>query len=163
MEKAVQTVKNIISKSLESGTDPYLGLLAYRSTPLDNQKSPAELLMARTLRTDLPVLETQLEVKNSEQVVDWKIQKKQKQIFYHNKKAKPLEPLQTGQVVRVYNMKKQNWGDKVIVKEMVAPRSYIIETAEGVRYRRNRKQLLKIGKLPNESNFDKLMNKELNS
>ena len=28
VEKAVQTVKNIISKSIESGTDPYLGLLA---------------------------------------------------------------------------------------------------------------------------------------
>ena len=45
VEKAVQTVKNIITKSIESGTDPCLGLLAYRSTPIDNHKSPAELLM----------------------------------------------------------------------------------------------------------------------
>ncbi len=63
-EKTVQTVKNIISKSMESGTDPYLGLLACRTTPLGNNQSPAELLMGRTLKTELPVVQTQLEVKN---------------------------------------------------------------------------------------------------
>ena len=50
VKKAVQTVKNIIGKSIKSGTDPYLGLLAYRSTPIDSHKSPAELFMGEHLK-----------------------------------------------------------------------------------------------------------------
>ena len=46
-KRAVQTVKNLITKA----SDPYLSLLAYRATPLQNGYSPAELLMGRRLRT----------------------------------------------------------------------------------------------------------------
>ena len=105
VEKAVQTVKNIISKSIESGTDPYLGLLAYRSTPLDNHKSPAELLMGRTLKTDLPVVENQLNVKDSKAVVAWKTKKKEIQKAYHDREAKPLPPLKQGEMVRIYDQR----------------------------------------------------------
>ena len=42
-ERAVRTVKNILTKR----DDPYLGLLAYRTTPLENSYSPAELLMGQ--------------------------------------------------------------------------------------------------------------------
>ena len=76
VEKAVQTVKNIITKSTESGTGPFLGLLAYRSTPIDNQKTPAGLLMGRKLKTDLPIVDNQLKVKDSKAVVAWKMKKK---------------------------------------------------------------------------------------
>ncbi|KAF6034356.1 hypothetical protein EB796_007337 [Bugula neritina] len=51
-ERAVQTIKNILKK----GQDPYLGLMAYRSSPLENGVSPAELLMGRKLRTTVPSL-----------------------------------------------------------------------------------------------------------
>ncbi|CAB3980369.1 dynein heavy chain axonemal [Paramuricea clavata] len=114
VEKAVQTVKNIINKSIESGTDPYLGLLAYRSTPLDKHKSPAELLMGRTLETDLPVVDNQLNVKDSKAVVAWKTKKKEIQKSYHDREAKPFPPLKQ------------------------------VETKDKVQYRRNRKQLRKI-------------------
>ena len=76
VEKAVHTVKNIITKLPESGTDPFLGLLAYRSTPVDNQKTPAELLMGRKLKTDLPIVDNQLKVKDSKAVGAWKMKKK---------------------------------------------------------------------------------------
>jgi hypothetical protein len=51
-ERAVQTVKNIMKKE----GDPYMGLMAYRSSPLENGLSPAELLMGRRLRTTVPSL-----------------------------------------------------------------------------------------------------------
>ncbi|KAG1649800.1 putative phosphoenolpyruvate synthase [Nymphon striatum] len=51
-ERAVQTVKNIFKKE----SDPYLALLAYRSSPLANGKSPAELLFNRKLRTSIPCI-----------------------------------------------------------------------------------------------------------
>ena len=44
-ERAVQTVKNLLKKA----NDPYLALLAYRSTPLEIGYSPSELLMCRKL------------------------------------------------------------------------------------------------------------------
>ena len=36
------------------GDEPYLALLAYRSTPLSKGYLPAELLMYRKLRTNMP-------------------------------------------------------------------------------------------------------------
>ena len=52
-ERTVRTIKTMLKKS----SDPYLALLSYRSTPLPwCQLSPAQLLMGRTLRTDVPQL-----------------------------------------------------------------------------------------------------------
>ena len=50
-ERAVKTVKQL----LEKNSDPYLAMLAYRSTPLENGYSPVEQLMGRKLRTTLPM------------------------------------------------------------------------------------------------------------
>jgi hypothetical protein len=55
-EHMVQTVKGILKKCDEDGTDPYLGLLSYRSSPVIHRlKSPSELLNSRKLRTTLPM------------------------------------------------------------------------------------------------------------
>ena len=51
----MKTVKNL----LEKGDDPYIALMAYRSTPLENG-SPSELLMGRKLRTTIPMITEQL-------------------------------------------------------------------------------------------------------
>ncbi|KAJ8886878.1 hypothetical protein PR048_013090 [Dryococelus australis] len=54
-ESAVKVAKNILSKS----TDPNLGLLVYRATPLESGLLPAELLFGSALRTTLPVINLQ--------------------------------------------------------------------------------------------------------
>ena len=59
-EKAVQTVKRILKKT----SDPYIGLLEYRNTPVTGMTySPAQLLMSRATGTKFPVSEELLEPK----------------------------------------------------------------------------------------------------
>ena len=41
IEKAVQTVKSLLTKAKQDHRDPYLGLLEYRNTPIDDVGSPA--------------------------------------------------------------------------------------------------------------------------
>ena len=53
-EKAVQTVKMLLTKAKADGKDPYLSLLEYRNTPIDDVGSPAQLLMSRRLQSILP-------------------------------------------------------------------------------------------------------------
>ena len=58
-ERGMQTVKSLLKKADQD--DPYLALLAYRSTPLSvSGYSPAELLMNRKPRTTLPILSENL-------------------------------------------------------------------------------------------------------
>ena len=49
-EKAVQTAISLLKKL----SDPFLALWSYRTTPLNNGMSPAQLLMGRQLRSTVP-------------------------------------------------------------------------------------------------------------
>ena len=47
VEKTVQTAKKLMSKALEDKSDPYLAILEYQNTPIDDSHhSPAKLLMS---------------------------------------------------------------------------------------------------------------------
>ncbi|GFW06537.1 uncharacterized protein K02A2.6 [Trichonephila clavipes] len=54
IERAVQTVKNSLTKAAKERKDLYVVLLDYRIQPAKDMPSPAELLMGRKLRTFLP-------------------------------------------------------------------------------------------------------------
>jgi len=57
VERTIQTLKRFIKES----KDPYMALLAYRSTPFPWCKlSPSELLMERCLCSNIPILKEQL-------------------------------------------------------------------------------------------------------
>ena len=54
-ESAVKIVKGLLTCAKCSGQDPYLALLAYRSTPVDSHlRSPAEMLYQYALHTTVP-------------------------------------------------------------------------------------------------------------
>lgn len=63
VENSVKTVKKLMYKAADSGTDFYRSLLVYRTTPLECGMSPAQLLMGRLLRSNLPIPENLLKTK----------------------------------------------------------------------------------------------------
>ena len=74
-----------------------------------------------------------------------------------------LPPLAEGQVIRIRDAKDTQWAKKGVVIQQVAPRSYEIETEDGVRYRRNRKDILKsnetvLPKIDSDQLFDQYQN-----
>ncbi|XP_049886444.1 uncharacterized protein LOC126380910 [Pectinophora gossypiella] len=142
-ERAVQTIKNILKKSLDSGTDFYLDLLSYRNTPRDNLNSPAQLLMGRRLNCKLPVHPDLLKRNycNDEKQYNTLLEKQRKVKMYYDKHSKPLPELDVGDDVIMIEKNKRMRG-KVIAKAST-PRSYIIKNKKGIMYRRNRQHLIK--------------------
>ena len=54
-ESAIKIVKGLLTRAKFSAQDPYLALLAFRSTPVDaHLRSPAEMLYQCAIRTTVP-------------------------------------------------------------------------------------------------------------
>eukprot|EP00731_Ephydatia_muelleri_P036364 Em0242g3a len=97
-EKFVQTVKRLLNKAKADHQDPYLSILEYRNTPIDNVGSPAQLLMSRRLRTCIPTVSNRLkpEVVNFKSAQAQMQQQKMQQKYYHDRGSKELPPLMKG-------------------------------------------------------------------
>ena len=134
-ERAVGTLK----MSLKKQDDPYLALLSYRSTPLRNGFSPAELLMSRKLRTTIPIIPAELKPKvpdlaslaereegNNETI---------KESFDTRHQARLLSQLPAG--TRVWIPDQKQFGSVI---SPASPRSYIVETPTR-KVRHNRRSL----------------------
>ena len=63
VEKAVQTVKSLLTKVKQDSRDPYLALLEYRNTPIEDVGSPAQILTSRRLRSIIPTSDALLKPK----------------------------------------------------------------------------------------------------
>ena len=89
-----------MEKAEESGSDPHLAMLIYRSTPIrPGQLSPAELLTQRKYRALLPI--HQYLHPNLERSREAQIAQKQTQADYYNQRGKQLQDLKQYQNVRV--------------------------------------------------------------
>lgn len=101
-EKTVQTAMNLLEKAKSEHKDPYLSLLEYRNTPVDNLKSPAQLLMSPRLRSILHVTPKQLEpqVVCQQTVRERRELCQQRQQTYFNRTARPLPQLYPSTPVR---------------------------------------------------------------
>ena len=145
-ERTVQTMKNLLRES----TDPYMVLLTYRSTPLPwCGLSPAELLMGRCLRTNLPQVVDRL--KPTWQYIerfrkkDKEFKDEQKRHYDQCHKCRPLPDIPDGSKVWVMD------GDiptpATVTHQVEAPRSYTVETEKGT-IRRNRYHLKAVPPVP---------------
>ena len=138
-ERTVQTVKKLLKES----KDPHLALLTYRSTPFPwCNLSPAELLMGRRVRANIPVLNHQLKP-------EWKFldefrqnnqafKDRQKRDYDRQHGVKTLPPISEDSSVWITS------GDQPVSGRVISPadtpRSYIVETPSG-QVRRNRQHL----------------------
>ena len=122
----IKTAKNIMEKAEESGSDPHLAMLIYRSTPIrPGQLIPAELLTQREYRALLPI--HQYLHPNLEKSREAQIAQKQTQADYYNQKAKQLQDLQQYQNVRLQlDPNKPIWQKATVVQQPTdrSPRRY---------------------------------------
>ncbi|UYV69447.1 K02A2.6-like [Cordylochernes scorpioides] len=137
-EAGVKIAKMVLKKN----QDPSLGLLEYRSTPLENGYSPAELLMGRKLRTTLPIAPENL---NPKLVYSQTLKRKERRRRKDMKSrydrrcgATDMEELSEGDTVWITDMR--TWG--IVKQKASTPRSYMVDTPVGT-LRRNRFHLRK--------------------
>ena len=98
-ERFVRTVKDTLPKANQSGQDPDMALLCYRSTPINSKlPSPAELMSSKRYRTLLPT-QSMLKSREEEREVFMSLKRKQEQ--YYNKSAQTLPELNANMKVYV--------------------------------------------------------------
>ena len=136
-ERMVGTVKHLLIKCHESGSDPDKALLQLRATPVDSKTvSPGELMFGRPLITTLPT-----HVQPSPRQVDTQNHLSNR---LQDHQGSDLKPLYSGQPVNIYRPETKTWTPGSIVSRTSQPRSYIVSTEEGTQLRRNRVQLREV-------------------
>ncbi|XP_053403100.1 uncharacterized protein K02A2.6-like [Mercenaria mercenaria] len=150
-ENAVKTAKRIMKKAKHSHTDPMLALLNFRNTPQQaTSYSPAQQLMNRKTRTLLPERSNQFQPSIPSNVKA-KLQKsKDRQAYYYNRTAKPLDCLRAGDTVRIQPNERNKTWEKGTVVEKPQTRSYNVLRENGTVVNRNRKHLRRTSELFNE-------------
>ena len=137
-ERAVGTIKRMWEKC----DDPYLALLAYRSTPLHIGYSPSELLMSRMLRSTVPTTRGQRFPRVLDQdtvrVLDNKTKGRQKKNHDSHHGARALPPLNPGDSIWIPDRQVE-----ARVDQEVGPQSYEVTSSDGS-YRRNRRDLVSL-------------------
>ena len=141
-EQAVKTLKALLKKN----KDPYLALLSYRATPIQNGYSPAELCMGRRLRTTLPVAPHSLkpirELPVREREAVYKDQ--MKRTFDQRHAARNLPYLKQGDKLLIKDSNKEATMEREAEN---VPRSYLATTLTGT-FRCNRRSLVKLPDKP---------------
>ena len=142
VERAVQTVKQVIKKALQERMDPDLALLCLRTTPVSEKiKSPMEMLMGRKAKANLPVCVRNYNV--DREAINAALEERQlSQKHYYDQRAGPeLPTLHTGQEVRVQSHQDGRWLPATVESNCTEPRSYVVRMENGGQLRRNRRQL----------------------
>ena len=143
----MQTVKGLLQKCKESGSDPHLAMLCLHSTPLDhNIPSPAELLNSRVYQTNLPAISKPSLSLSADGDINAKLQTRQeKQKSQYDKTSKHLPVIRPDDPVRVLNPHSHKWEPGIVKCHAETPRSYVVDMADGSTRRRNRSHIRPTG------------------
>ncbi|CAN7986973.1 unnamed protein product [Ixodes pacificus] len=117
--------KRILKKTTEGEEDFWLGVLNYRTTPLEEGRTPGELLMGRRLRSRVP---------DFSRTPGAQVRKHRQNDGVHC-----LHALRPGDIVGVASP--TGWIVKAKVLRQVAPRSYDVISEDNRVFRRNRQHL----------------------
>jgi len=135
-ERAVQTVKALLGKS----ADPHLALLSYRTTPLLNGLSPAQLLMGRQLRSTVPLITCKLAPQTPDANAcakdDAKAKERQRHHYDRRHRTRSLSSFTVGDEVWVSDMR-----CNAQIVAVLPNRVYSLRSATGSIIRRNRRLL----------------------
>ena len=138
VERQIRTVKSLLSKAKQSGTDVHMAILCLRTTPVSQHlPSPGELLTGRKLRGNVPVRQA-TQHRDSDHIREQLQKRQETQKVYHDRTANDLSPLMPGQSVTVQDHRTNRWMPVTIASKCDEPRSYIVESPSGSTLRRNR-------------------------
>ena len=124
-ERTIQTVKKTLKKARCCLEDPYLALLALRTTPKAKSESPAFILMKRNPKTLLPHIAKTVNKSNTD---------------HKFSKPKELSPLQQNENIRV--LQENLWKREGVVIKALPYHSYKIRLRNGNIVRQNRRHIL---------------------
>ena len=140
IERSVRHIKPIIKKTIRNREDVQLTLLNLRATPIDTGlPSPGEMMFGRPIATLLPQRSMPAPIEQRERMAQQQANMKD----HHDQSSRhtDLPPLYTGQRVRILDKTTKTWCPGTVVEKCQEPRSYIVETPNGTRVRRNRSHL----------------------
>lgn len=164
-ERNVQTVKKLMTKARDEGTDWQLALLNFRNTPIrDEEYSPAQLLMSRRLNTRLPMTKDSLEPVHIKTgyVRQKRTDNIEKTKSYYDHGTRPLPTLKPGEKVRMRD--RDQWVNSRVLNAAREDRSYWLTTETGGTYRRNRAHIIKQNKdKENRINLGQFYNDEISN
>ena len=140
IERHVRHIKPIIRKTIRNGEDIQLTLLNLRATPIDTGlPSPAEMIFGRPIPTMLPQRGMPAPIEQRERFAQQQANMK----THHDQSSRhvDLPPLFKGQKVRILDKTSKTWCPGTVLEKCQEPRSYLVETPNGTRVRRNRSHL----------------------
>ena len=131
-EKFVQIVKNLFNKVKDEGTDIHKCLMIYCNMPLvSTSKSPMQMLQQRSARSQLPMSNA------ARRQLGIAVE----QLSSNKNQHLPVHYFHIGQEVMCQSPITKRWFPATIKALCPEPRSYQLETQEGITYRRTQNHL----------------------
>ncbi|UYV81526.1 K02A2.6-like [Cordylochernes scorpioides] len=142
-ERNIQTIKTLLNKCKDQGSDAYLALLTYRNTPKNDLPSPAQLCLSRSLRCLIPrIIPLYGPCKTNQRHIE--NAKKRRQISmkrYYDRSSKIYPKVSVGEEAWCQLSPKQAWTPVKITAHGNSPQSFKVETPSGREFLRNQQFL----------------------